>query len=501
MRILALKEEIERLNEEKRLLSAEIIRIAPFGDFSLEDIEFIETMGKLEIQFFCMKTAKSHATNFTDEVIYIGTEYDLDYFITINPKARSYPDMIEMRIDRSLGELKEQYTLVQESLSALEAELKGYAGHLERLHEAYVERLNAFHLALAKKQVSFPMENSNLFAVEAWVPVNKTNTLYAFINEMAVHCEQISIEESDFKPTYMENKGIPRMGEDLVLIYDVPATTDKHPSGWVFWFFAPFFFAMIVADGGYGLMYLALCIYLKYKYPQLKSFQRRFLKLATILASACVLWGIATSAFFGVQVKPDTWLGELSLTRYLSIKKAEYHFAANDDVKEYWIKHFPATATATTGKEFLEKATTVNKRGKIKYDMLDEFSDNILLEFSLMIGVIHITCAFLRYLWRNWAGLGWIAFMLGAYLYCPLMLHATSSVHFLGLVDKTTGPAIGLQLIYSGVIAALFLALVQKRLERESARATTLIQVFGDVLLFASLRVGACRIDHGRDIQ
>ena len=76
---------------------------------------------------------------------------------------------------------------------------------------------------------------------------------------MAVHCEPIAIEETDKIPTYMENKGRQRIGEDLVRIYDIPATTDKDPSGWVFWFFA-LFFAMIVADGGYGLLYLGIAV-------------------------------------------------------------------------------------------------------------------------------------------------------------------------------------------------------------------------------------------------
>ena len=246
-------------------LEIEITRVAPFGDFSLDDIDYIESEGKREIQFFCMKTEKAHVTDISDEVIFIGTDYDLDYFIAINKEARSYPDMIEMRIDRPLGELQTHLNFVKESLHQLEAELKGYAGHLEFLHEALVERLNDYNLIAAKKEVSFPLNNS-LFAIEAWIPVNKTNILYAIIDGMAVHCEPILIEEHDRIPTYMENKGVQRIGEDLVKIYDIPATTDRDPSGWVFWFFT-LFFAMIVADGGYGLMYLGLCLYLKFKFP------------------------------------------------------------------------------------------------------------------------------------------------------------------------------------------------------------------------------------------
>jgi V/A-type H+-transporting ATPase subunit I len=483
IKILSLKVEVERLLEEKRLLDAEIVRVAPFGDFAMDDIDFIERVGKREIQFFCMKTAKSHATHFTDEVIFVGSEYDLDYFITINPEAKSYPNMIEMRIDRPLGELQIHLGFVKESLHQIEAELKGYAGHLDFLHAALVERMNDYHLAVAKKEVSFPLENA-LFAVEAWVPENKTHQLFSLIDKMAVLSEPILIEEHDRVPTYMENHGVQRIGEDLVKIYDIPAVTDKDPSGWVFWFFA-LFFSMIVADGGYGLVYLGLCLYLKYKYPVLTSSAKRFLKLATILSVGCILWGVVTASFFGIEISPKSWLGELSVVDHLVVDKTSYHMAQKDDVYRFWIAKHPEIATATTADQFLAGGVVI-KNGHPQNEILNTFFDNILLEFSLLIGMTHIGLSLLRYLWRHWAGIGWIVFLIGGYLYFPSILKATSLVHFLGIVDKTTAPEIGLQLIYTGIGTAIFLALVQKRF-KGIGEIATMVQVFADVLSYLRL--------------
>ncbi|MGC1878781.1 MAG: V-type ATP synthase subunit I [Rhabdochlamydiaceae bacterium] len=482
-RILEIKGEVERLSEEKRLLESEIVRVAPFGDFSLEDIDFIEKKGKCEIQFFCMKTAKSHLTNISDELIFIGSVYDLDYFIAIGKEPHSYPGMIEMRIDRPLGELQTHLSFVKESLHQIEAELKGYAGHLDFLHEAFVERLNDFNLLMAKKEVTYPLENS-LFAIEAWIPSNKVSILYSIIDGMAIHCEPILIETTDRVPTYMENKGVQRIGEDLVKIYDIPATTDKDPSGWVFWFFA-LFFAMIVADGGYGLIYLGLCLYLRFKYRNLRGSGKRLLNLATILATSCIIWGILTSAFFGIQISPKSWFSKISIMQYLVVKKADYHLAHRDDVYQFWVSKYSDLSNVSSGREFLD--TAVVKKGEhLKYEALDAFSDTILLELSLMIGVIHISLSLLRYLRRHWAGIGWVTFMIGAYLYFPLILKATSMIHFLGLVDRTIGEAIGLQLIYTGIAVALFLAIVQKRL-KGIGEIATLIQVFADVLSYLRL--------------
>jgi V/A-type H+-transporting ATPase subunit I len=482
-KILDLKSEVEKLSEEKRLLETEVIRVAPFGDFSLEDIDYIERRGKCKIQFFCMKTTKAHVTNISEDLIYIGSDYDLDYFIAINKEPQSYPEMIEMRIDRPLGELQAHLGFVKESLHQIEAELKGFAGHLDFLHEALVERLNDYHLAVAKKDATFPMENA-LFAIEAWVPSNKTNILYSILDGMAIHCEPILIEENDRVPTYMENKGTSRLGEDLVKIYDIPATTDRDPSGWVFWCFA-LFFAMIVADGGYGLMYLGLCLYLKFKYRNLKGSAKRFLQLATILSASCVIWGILTSAFFGIEFSPKSWLGKMSFMQYLAVKKADYHLAHRDDVYQFWVSKFSNLSQATTGREFIDNAVTVDGH-HVSYEALGAFNNSILLEFSLLIGVIHISLGQLRYLSRRWSGIGWVAFMVGAYMYFPLTLKATSLIHFLGIVGKPEGVAIGLQLIYIGIATALFLALLQKRL-KGIGEVATLIQVFADVLSYLRL--------------
>ena len=96
-----------------------------------------------------------------------------------------------------------------------------------------------------------------VFAIEAWVPSSRVKGLLALLSGLSVYCEQIAIEHHDRVPTCMENSGAAKIGEDLVHIYDTPSTNDKDPSSWVLVFFS-IFFAMIVADAGYGLIYLAL---------------------------------------------------------------------------------------------------------------------------------------------------------------------------------------------------------------------------------------------------
>jgi V/A-type H+-transporting ATPase subunit I len=118
--------------------------------------------------------------------------------------------------------------------------------------------------------------------------------------------------------------------------------------------------------------------------------------------------------------------------------------------------------------------------------MTDEFTGNIILEITILIGIIHISCAFLRYLRRNYAGLGWIAFMIGGYLFFPSMLNATTILEFMGWVSKPIAAAFGLQCLYGGIGFALISAVIQHRW-KGLGEIANMVQVFADVLSYLRL--------------
>ncbi len=481
--IIALKEKIEHFHEQERLVTAEIARVAPLGDFSLEEVREIEQLGGRVIQFFCMKSFKRDRVTLSDEMIYLGTEYDLDYFMSIADRHLSFPEMIEMKVEQPVGVLKENLKAIMQNLAASEEKLRGFAGHIDFLHNYLLDDLNHFHLEEAKSDIEFPLENG-LFAVEAWIPQNKLQSLFACLQGLAVHCDAILIEEEDRVPTYMENEGFARLGEDLVHIYDTPGSHDRDPSRWVLWSFA-LFFAMIIADAGYGLLFLALAGFLKWKYPHLQGSGRRFVKLIGLLSISCIVWGVLTTSYFGLEILPENPLNRVSLSNYLVEKKAAYHLANRDDVYQEYARLFPQIQGVEGSREMLDSAVK-HENGRTKYPMFDAFKGSVMLEIALLAGVIHIGLSLLRYLDRHLAGLGWLAFTVGGYLYFPSKLHATSLVNFLGWMSKSTAQAVGLELIWVGIGGAVVLALIQKRLKGLS-EIMNVITVFGDVLSYLRL--------------
>lgn len=484
-KILSIRDSLNALYEEERIIRLEISRVEVFGDFSLEDIAMIEKDGKRKIQFFCAKLGTSQHPELPDEIIYVGSDHGLDYFCAINEQPRRYPKMIEMIIERPVGQLKRRYAEVQKEIHSKEQLLKSFAKHNQLLHHAFINKLNAYHLKLAKNFVDFPLENEGLFVVQGWVPVHKLDALHELVQEMKIHVEEIDIDPNEVIPTYLENQGAARIGEDLVHIYDTPSNTDSDPSLWVLFFFA-LFFSMIIGDGGYGLILLLVAMYIRYKHQGLGGAKKRALNLLTILAFATIVWGALTTSFFGITIAPDNPVRRVSMMSWLVEKKVEYHIEHKDDVYQEWVKKFPQLEGVTNPEEFLLKASTVKPHGGINYEVYNKFSDNIMMELALLVGVLHIIISMGRYLNRNWSHLGWIIFIIGAYLYTPYFLGAASILSFVFGINQEEAARNGLYMMYGGMALAVVLALFKHKW-LGLLEASVVIQIFGDVLSYLRL--------------
>lgn len=482
--ILSLKHKWEKLEEEARILKLEIARVEIFGNFSLDDIHAIEKEGKRAIQFFSAKHGFAEKMKDEPNLIYVGSENALDYFIAVNPESRNYEGMIEMKIEHPLQVLRKRSAEVRQEILATEEILRPYAKYNKFLHDDVIRQMNHYNLENAENAV-IPELDQALFVASGWVPINKISELNAIAEGKAVQMEEVAIEPTDSVPTYLENHGAARLGEDLIGIYDTPSTTDKDPSMWVLVFFA-LFFAFIVGDGGYGAVIFGLTLYFRYKYPDLKGAKKRVLNIVTILSIACMIWGILISSFFGISLNPNHPFREVSLTTWLATKKAEYHMTVKDKSYQDTIAKIPHLATVASPKEFLNEGYTIDAAGGKNFEILNGYVDGILLELALLIGVIHLCLGLLRYSKRNWSSFGWVAFLIGGYLYFPYYLGAPSMLTYAFGFNMEKIAQVGLQLMMIGVPFAIGVAIIKTGIIG-LAEIMTVIQVFADVLSYLRL--------------
>jgi V/A-type H+-transporting ATPase subunit I len=482
-KILQLKNKLESLFEEQRMVKLEIARVGIFGNFSSEDIAFIEREGKRKAQFFFAKKGVALQADLPPELIYIDSDHGLDYFFALNTEPKQYPKFIEMRIEQPVDVLRKRSIEIDKEIHEVEQRLKNYSKYNTYLHHALVSKLNAYQLGAAKKHVALALDDQ-MFVVSGWVPVNKLSELQTLVADMHVHAEEIAIEPTDALPTYLENEGFNRLGEDLVHIYDTPSPTDKDPSLWVLGSFA-LFFAFIVGDGGYGLVFLAAALYIRYKSTGLSVGKIRFLNLATILCVACVVWGLLTGSFFGISLDPDNPLRKASLVQWLVEKKVAYHMSLDDSVYQYWVNKFPNLKGVKNPYQFVLGASTTSN-GSTNYELLSKMSDGIMMELALLIGIVHVISSMFRYLDRNWINFGWILFIIGCFLYFPSYLNAPTITQYIFHIPLATAATAGLYLIAAGIIIATAISVMIFKL-KGLLEPMTAIQIFGDIMSYLRL--------------
>ncbi len=482
-KIIDLNSELELRKEEKRVIIQEIHRVAVFGDFLIDDIDHIEKQGHRKIQFFFSKKAQLIEASKRPEVIHIGSDHDLDYFITINSEPKKYEGMVEMIIDKPHQVLIKRRDELIDKMHDLEAELKQLRAFKTLLKEAAVYTLNVYNLHVNQKYIE-PLFDNNLFSIQGWIADSNIAQVKKLIASFSIIMEEIAIERTDKIPTHLVNHGLGRVGEDLVHIYDTPSTTDKDPSKWVLWFFS-LFFAIIVGDGGYGAIFLVLALFTRVKFPHMADHGKRFVKLLTTLALSCIIWGFLTASCFGINFSLKGNVREFSPFTWLVEQKTAYHMLNQDDVYNVWLKKFPQLANIRVPYEFLTTGV-IEKDGSHVFIIFDSFADSILLELSLFIGVIHICIGLIRNLKKNRAGIGWILFLVGGYLFSPSVLKATSLIHWFFGVPREGGAYFGGQILYVGIIVACVLAVIQKRI-KGLGEIMRVIEVFADVLSYLRL--------------
>ena len=473
-RVIELSHEEEALLDEKKTLRLELVKIGPLGKFSIDEIKKLEEESKKAVQFFCIK----HVSEIDrTDLIFIKSDHEYDYYMSIADEKIVHRDgWIEIVVNSSSDQLEARLEEAKKEMLEVRKKLRSFTPYIERLKRALVTRLEEYHLKFAKDELGRHFDEV-VFTVEAWIPENHVAEARKLTKELPIDMLSIAIEENDIIPTCMENKGLTASGEDLVHIYDTPAHTDRDPSGYVLWFFA-FFFGVIVADGGYGMLYLAATLFAWWKFKVIKPAMRRFLRLATMLSCSCVLWGVLTCSYFGMNISIDNPLQKVSVVRKLMEEKAGYHMHMRDDVYREWIKKDPALTHAKNPAEFLRGAGG---------GIVSEFGDNIMLELAILIGVIHISISLFRYVKRNYAAIGWFIFLIGGYMFFPSILNATSIFHCLGLFTKAVGQHYGLYLVYGGVGFACLAALIQNRFRGGFDEVTQVIGIFSDVLSYLRL--------------
>ena len=153
------------------------------------------------------------------------------------------------------------------------------------------------------------LDSDNLVAVQGWVPASAQQQVTKFAVEAGLACLIEKPAKGEIPPTLLDQPKQMAAATDLAMFYQVPGYYSWDPS-WLLVLSFSLFFAMILADAGYGLLLLiGLLVFWKKLGTFKKGKSYRLLGLS--LTGSTIAYGALVGSYFGLTPPPGSFLDSI----------------------------------------------------------------------------------------------------------------------------------------------------------------------------------------------
>jgi len=199
---------------------------------------------------------------------------------------------------RDAPALKAEAAEIDEQLQADTKELKTLVNLLPALQAEHAKLEAAAEYTVAKRG---GLKQEKIFAVQGWAPADGVESLPADLArlDMPAAVQTIEPDENEEPPTLVR---YPRCVKPIKALFDILGTTPGYREYDLSPFFMvalPIFSAMLIGDGGYGLIFLIVGL-LGYRKLS-RSVARYAANMLLIFAVVSLGWGAISGNFFGVS--------------------------------------------------------------------------------------------------------------------------------------------------------------------------------------------------------
>ena len=294
--VVAADQEARRLRELANKLRAERDRIAPLGEFDPQDLETMAARG-LQLRFFRVEERVGLPVLPGVTLREISRADGWIHFVTLGAVDRVPGHEVDPPT-RRLSEVEADLDATLRDLAAAEATPGRFAGELQKLQRARARCRGVVELARAEAGLR---EDGPVACLTGYVPTRAVGLLQqeSAAQGWAVLCAEP--EATDEVPTLVEN---PRWARPIESVFHaigiLPGYREADVSP-VFLIFLSIFFAMLVGDAGYGLLFLGLAWIGRRKLPHIP---REVFSLLQVMSFATIGWGVLTGTYFGIAATP-----------------------------------------------------------------------------------------------------------------------------------------------------------------------------------------------------
>lgn len=313
-------EEVGRLLEKKKsaedcLSDAEsaLSRYGVFGGIDPETVKSLEARGVF-VRLYAAPHGKPFEVDGDATVFPFGENSDGDCFAVVNlgrePAKIKTPATSIALPARSLADYRNEESSARAVLASVDARLSELSRERKKVETRLVEATDS----LKFEETSAGMLSSKLLsAIRGFCPAPRVSELSEAAKAQGWGLRVEDPSDDDNVPTLLSYN---KLSRPMQFLYDIigisPGYREVDVSS-VFLCFFSIFFAMIVGDTAYGLLFLAITLFMRKKMPKANPSGFHFMYL---MSGMTIFWGIVNASFLGLSPEMAHWSYYLDLTNY-----------------------------------------------------------------------------------------------------------------------------------------------------------------------------------------
>ncbi len=283
----AAEEQLALCHQEKNI-------IEPFGEFPPESLDDLRNKG---IHIRLLRASDPHMLDVPEGVVLeeIASTDKGHCMVAISREPFEIDGAITALPERPLSEIKQEEEALLTELADIESELRDLSVHVQRLESELLQREEKLDFARAHEALS---QHGEIVSLQGFCPQKKLSAISDAARQHGWALQHRDPMPDEEVPTKLE---LPRWVQPIKAVMQVlsilPGYRESDISS-VFLVFFSIFFAILIGDAGYGLLFLGITIFARYKMPKAPAYP---FVLFTILSITTLIWGSLTGNWFGIE--------------------------------------------------------------------------------------------------------------------------------------------------------------------------------------------------------
>ena len=290
--LVSLLEEEEDLKGKVASLQAERDRIAPFGEFDPDAIKALEKDGiKLSI-WLCGKKDREALRKSDAGFIPVAYSGKSLAVVLLGDEAPEGLSLTRFTLpEKSLADIDSELLAGRERLKEIDGKIKAAFIYIP----LYEKALSREDETITFERVTESVSGSDVVYLTGYIPVSDVDAFISYAKREKLAYSLSDPGPDDNPPTKIRYKGFLRIVKPVFdILGTIPGYNEYDISSYFLVFFS-LFFAMIIGDAGYGIIFILISVIMQIRSRKCSDVNI----LIYVLGGATVVWGAITGTWFG----------------------------------------------------------------------------------------------------------------------------------------------------------------------------------------------------------